>query len=475
MAKANSLRWLWIALLTEAVLLIGVTLHTDFRVPGAALRMAICGLLAGAAQWWAVRAYLRAVFIRPRTSTAVFWIAAVGLRVLLLPAEPGDDFWRYRWEGTIQLHRVNPYLHAPDDPALAPLRDADWLRVNHRDYPAIYPPAAELIFAVLAALHAPPWGDKLLFTLADLGTVVMLSRLLARGLPPSAGPPRAAAWYAWNPLAVYAFAGGGHYDSLMLLALVAAVWTLDRACAAGSARLEADAQTFEGGTTALSWLPSLTFAWVSSLWLGLAISLKLVPAVLLPTWVFALGWRRALAVLPFAVVLLPATACIYGFPDAPIFKTLKDFAYVARLNDAFWWLVELTVWPNPEQKNGVYQQASFLVCGGLAVYFRHDWQRGLLWVLGAMLLLSPVMHPWYLVWILPFAVWRAQGDPERSLALGWVVLAASMFGYFLLWELNRTSAPWVEPIWLRLLIYVPPCIFLLVGRIFVASAPACET
>ena len=158
----------------------------------------------------------------------------------------GDDFWRYRWEGTIQLHRVNPYLHAPDDPALAPLRDADWLRVNHRDYPAIYPPAAELIFAVLAALHAPPLGDKLLFTLADLGVVVMLSRLLARGSPPSAGPPRAAAWYAWNPLAVYAFAGGGHYDSLMLLALVAAVWTLDRACAAGSARLAADAQAFDG-------------------------------------------------------------------------------------------------------------------------------------------------------------------------------------------------------------------------------------
>lgn len=216
----------------------------------------------------------------------------------------------------------------------------------------------------------------------------------------------------------------------------------------------------------------MTFAWVDSLWLGLAIALKLVPAVLLPTWLFALGWRRALLVLPFAVACLPVAACIYGFPHAPIFKTLKDFAYVTRLNDAFWWLVELTLRPNPEQKNGFYQQATFVACGALAVYFRDDWRRGLLWVLGAMLLLSPVLHPWYLTWILPFAVWRAQSEPEGNHpAQAWLVLSVSMFGYFLLWDLNRTSAPWQEPIWLRLLIYLPPCIFLLGQRLRPALAP----
>ncbi len=190
--------------------------------------------------------------------------------------------------------------------------------------------------------------------------------------------------------------------------------------------------------------------------------LKLFPAVLLPTWFFALGWRRSLLVLPFAIVCLPVAACVYGYPHIPIFHTLKEFAYVTRLNDAFWWLVELTVRPNPAQKNGFYQRAAFIACGLLAIYFRSDWRRGLLWVLGAMLLLSPVIHPWYLTWILPFAVWRAESGPAKHpAARGWLVLSVSMFGYFLLWDLNRTEAPWHEPLWLRLLIYVPPCLCLL--------------
>ncbi len=163
----------------------------------------------------------------------MFWSAAIGLRLLLLPAEPGDDFWRYRWEGMVQLHGVNPYVRAPASPVLIPLRDADWARVNHRDYPAIYPPAAELVFVLLAAARVPPLGMKLLFTLADLGVIVMLRRLLLnqKKSPSSARLDRAAAWYAWNPLVAYSFAGGGHYDSLMLVTLVAAVWTLDRAAA----------------------------------------------------------------------------------------------------------------------------------------------------------------------------------------------------------------------------------------------------
>jgi hypothetical protein len=44
----------------------------------------------------------------------------------------------------------------------------------------------------------------LLFVAADLLVAGLLARLAGF---------QAAAWYAWNPAVIYAFAGGAHYDS----------------------------------------------------------------------------------------------------------------------------------------------------------------------------------------------------------------------------------------------------------------------
>ena len=75
--------------------------------------------------------------------------------------------------------------------------------------------------------------------------------------------------------------------------------------------------------------------------------------------------------------------------------------------------------------------------------------------MGAALLLSPALHAWYVLCVLPLAVWR--GESARA----WVVLSISVFGYFLLWDVNHASGrAWEEPIWLRLLIYLPPLIAL---------------
>jgi hypothetical protein len=96
-----------------------------------------------------------------------------------------------------------------------------------------------------------------------------------------------------------------------------------------------------------------------------------------------------------------------------------------------------------------------LTCGVVAICFRHDWRRGILWVLGAALLLSPELHAWYLIWLLPLAAWR--GPAARP----WFVLSISLFGYFLLWDVNHWyGIPWLEPLWLRLFIYLPPVVAL---------------
>ena len=148
---------------------------------------------------------------------------------------------------------------------------------------------------------------------------------------------------------------------------------------------------------------------------------------------------------------LAVSAVAYGFPRTPVFAMLQRFGRDFRVNDPVWTILDAATGSHLPNDNGFVGICTLFACLLLAFLFRRDWRRGLLWVWGAFLLLSPVVHAWYVVWVLPIAVWR------RASARPWVVLSISMFGYFLLWEVNHDSGrPWVEPFWLRLLIYVPP-------------------
>ena len=423
-----------------------MTGHGNFLLAGEPTWFTALAFGAGAAFWMAARNFQGTV-LSPQASARWFWSVAVILRVIMLPIMPGDDLWRYRWEGMIQLHGFNPYLLAPDSPVLTALRDTEWTRINHQNFAAIYPPLTELTFALLARVGIPVLGYKLLFALADLTVAGILRSLLAR----RGSSPDSAAWYAWNPLAVYVGAGAAHFDPLMVLSMMGAVWSLDRLP-------EPPSPT---SRVSLWWVPPP--AWISVFLFGISIALKTVPAVLLPVWFFALGWRRGLLALPVATGVSPALALLYGFPSVPVFGSLAHFARDFRVNDALWWLVD------PGDRLDEFQGwVAIIVCLTLAVCFRRDWRRGMLWTLGAALSLSPSVHAWYAVWILPLAVWRE--------AKAWVVFSISVFGYYLLWEVNHASGqPWEEPLWLRLLIYLPPLIAVGCARFVRPSAQADPT
>ena len=185
--------------------------YGDFVRKGEALIFVPLMLLAGVAFFCAVRFFES---VRDGLQSRTLWGIAIGLRILMLPCSPGDDLWRYAWEGRVQNAGANPYTLAPAASELAHLRDAHWPKINHREVAAIYPPAAELLFAAVTRISPSQYLFKLLFAAADLLTLALLLRLVN---------PIRAAWYAWNPAVVYAFTGAAHYDSLMLLALTAAV------------------------------------------------------------------------------------------------------------------------------------------------------------------------------------------------------------------------------------------------------------
>ncbi len=413
--------FLYLAL--ELALCAALNLYDDWTLAEMPVRFVGCGLLCGVAFLLAVSAFPE--WISRHRQALLFWGIAIALRLAALPIEPGDDFWRYQWEGKIQHAGFNPYVHAPDDAALTDLREQfpNWSKINHRHSQAIYPPGAELIFAALSPISENPLLYKLLFAAADLATAGLLLLLL-----PSASRYASAAWYAWNPLVVYSFAGSAHFDSLMVLPMVGGIVCLTRVETTTSARAK--------------WL----FSVGAATFLGLAISIKLIPVLLLPLCVFAL--RKRAVVLALTLALPAALSLLYGWPQIPIWDSLRSFAHVTRLNDLFWWIIEETVWPNPRQKNYHYNVVIVISVCAVSLLFFRNWKRGMLWVLGLALILSPVLHPWYLTWILPFAAWRR--------AQPWQVLSVSLFAYFLFWNERLFLLPWHSELWLRGIIILPP-------------------
>ena len=79
-----------------------------------------------------------------------FWLVAIATRLLLLAMYPGDDIWRYLWEGLLQTQGFSPYDYAPNAEILVPLRTEWWSQINHPDISAIYPPVTQFGFRLLA-------------------------------------------------------------------------------------------------------------------------------------------------------------------------------------------------------------------------------------------------------------------------------------------------------------------------------------
>ena len=342
-------------------------------------------LLAYAAAFLPYVAAVRIAF-RPgaRVSFTLVLGAALAARVLVFAAAPSDDVNRYLWEGRVQAQGENPYRVAPSDPRLAPLRDDLWRGVNHPDLPAIYPPITQIAQRLVHAsgLGAPGW--KASMAALDLLVILALGALLrARGAPPGR-----AVVYAWSPLAIFQVAGRGHHEPLLILPLIVAALLLG----GGAARSRA-ARIGAGVLAALGAMAK---------WSGLPLLLV---------------WGRCLAPAGLAAGVATIALATLPYADAGtgIFTALRRFHADFHFADSINALLAALAGPRAGRMIG----AAALAAVALWLARRPgDSARRARVLFGAMLLLSPTVHPWYLLWVLP---WLVLGRPW-----GWLALTATV-------------------------------------------------
>jgi alpha-1,6-mannosyltransferase len=308
------------------------------------------------------------------------------LLVLWTPVYLSDDAYRYLWDGRVQWTGVNPYRYAPAAPELQWLRDpAVHLHINRPNAVTVYPPAAEWLFAFAAKATSgtlPGW--RLLLLGVDALTVGLLLRLLRR----LGAPAEAVLAYAWSPLVVFEGIQSGHVDlALVPLVLVALGWRM-----AGS-------------------------SWRAGVALGGAVLMKLYPAILVLAWWRRGDWRWPAAVAAtVALGYLPYAATV-GWGALGFLPTYLGDPY----EDANIGLRALVTYPfgftNPLVR-GTAMALFFALSTMALVHIARTRRPGAvgLWratalAVGAYLLLVPTaMHPWYVLWLVPFLCVR----PSRA-------------------------------------------------------------
>lgn len=364
---------------------------------------------------------------------AVVWGVALTLRLVLLPAPPGlsDDFWRYLWDGHVQLSGLNPYRQAPSAPELAPLRTPWHGLVNNPDVPTIYPPGAQLAFLAVAAVSGGVLHLKLLWTACDLAAGWALGRVAAAT---GRSRPRVLVLWLWSPLLVVETAWNGHLEALGLLGIALAL----AFAASPGRRAVARAGPLRAGT-ARAVLAGAALAW--------AAMVKVAPAAALPVLARRLGLRAAAA---FALVC-GALALPYVGAGAAMGAGLATYARHWRFMEGPFALLEAAL-PGPLAPRAA---AGAIVLGVVLLATWRAWplERALLWIVGAGLLLTPTLHPWYALWILPMAALRGSAP--------WLLLTAlAPLGYVGLGAYRQTGT-WPQPLWARLLLWAPVVILLL--------------
>lgn len=336
-------------------------------------------------------------------SSRAFLLLCGGLfRATLLFRAPdlSDDVARYAWDARVAQAGISPYAYAPADPIVSGLAPDPPKRIPHAEVRTVYPPVAQAAFRAARAIGRGPVSLQLVFGLADLSIVALI---LALGGP---GAGFGAALYAFHPLAIFESAGEGHLDSLGVALLLAGLVFLERErpARAGVALALSVLTKYVSAFAAIPilrrgrlWSAAAGLAVGGAIWL---VSIRGGVPPIGGLWDYAHRWD-------FNSLGYPALTRVFEGLSLP-----------AHAKDAFTSLKSALGDPGWMQAAFPLFYAEFFARAALAVVLCavllvvgwrvRDTEAAVFASLAALLLASPTLQPWYLLWVLPFAARRRE-------------------------------------------------------------------
>ncbi len=341
---------------------------------------------------------------------SIIVLFAVLFRLTLFISEPSlsEDIYRYQWDGNIVNEGINPYKYVPGSSELVELRGPRYEMINHKEIGTPYGPLAIMVFSTAERINQSVYFMKVPFVLFDCLSIILLLRMLAL----SGAAKSNVIFYAWNPLVVVEIAGSGHSDSLGILLMLSMLYLIQRGKYLGAA--VGFAFAFMAKYFALLFLPAVLKYFRKGEW-------AVIPLFLLSGY-FYFGEH-----LESHVLNLMQVGSDWRFNDSLfslMFLLTGSLYFSKTLVIGTMMALSVIVW---RSGRSILENAMIMICGAM--------------------LLTTTLHPWYLLWIVPFLCF----SPNRA----WLSLTAlTMLSYHVLIR-YQAEGVWVESLWIKLIIYIP--------------------
>jgi len=344
------------------------------------------------------------VWPEKRQFLLIFFIAIL-CRLFFFEFPASYDVNRYIWEGYLFNQDINPYLHAPDDPALKSFVNSIWHDINHKDKTACYPPMMIYFFSLLVTISKSPLFFKSVIMLFDIAVIPILA-LLFRSRKIDF---KYLMIYALNPLVFVFISGEGHLDAIQIFFICLALYFLN---------IKKDGWSF--------------FA------LGCAVMSKYYGLILFPFFVNSRNWKKSFIMfIPF-ITFIP-----FLHSGASILSSLMAFGTNMHYNDSLAVLLRLFFGPNAVLVSIVI----LFICLSIIFLLVHDTLKSSYLAIACLLLLIPTLHPWYIALVTPFLVI----SPSRA----WLYLHFAIVFTFPVFHVEYNTGTFQEIYGLKGFEYIP--------------------
>ena len=326
--------------------------------------------------------YLAAVWLNLRSSQSrpvliIALVFATLFRLSILFSTPylSDDIYRYIWDGRVQAAGVNPYRYIPADQSLAHLRDENiYPKINRRESaPTMYPPVAEGVwFLTTRVSESVTWMKVTMIGFEAIAVWAIMQLLGSFGMA-----RQRILIYAWHPLAVWEFAGSGHFDAIVIAFVALALLAHRRNAAA-----------------------------MTGVALACATLVKFFPAVLFPALYKRWSWKMPLA---FTLTIVAAYLPYLSVGPVRVLGFLPGYASERGMTSGEQFMILSVVRRLINLPTAAYVVFALVLLTVISVWLMRNQERDELgYVRSALIIASVFMllltphFAWYFAWLIPF-------------------------------------------------------------------------
>ena len=344
----------------------------------------------------------------------------VAIKILFITINPigSDDYYRYLWDGKVILNGINPFQYAPDAEELKHLHSEILPGlVSYPNLETIYFPLSQVSFAIAYLISGESvLGLKILLLLADIIITLGLYFLLTK----RKSDLKYILLYTLSPLIIYQFFIDAHIDLIGIMFFLLAIY-------------------FYGKNKN-----------IAALMLGASLALK--PLFLLAIPIFFLSeesLRAKLKWLTIPILFLAITFIPFAITANPL-STLINFSRHWTFNGAVYNVLSLFLTSNYLMRFIVF--VIFLIVYLLILRSKKNFIPTIYYSLFALYLFSPIVHPWYITWlIISLALY-----PKLS---GMVYLSSITLSFYTV-VIYQTTGIWEDNYLILLLEYIPVVLIL---------------